>query len=562
MKVWLKHNRYTMIRRTGELFILAALLLVPMLSLAQETKKPNNSLLPDINPQDIEIKGDFKATFPGLRRQPILGFNPTSPIYQMSQNHVPYMEKPDEAVASLPISKLENPIAPKREFFTYPNSSRLYSQIGYGSDMSPEADAYAELHPNDKTTVLGNVHFRSTNGHYSNQNDSYRNFNFNLQWITKVSRNSRFGIGVKGMNDFNYRPGYAKKTEYGNVGLQLGYEKIKNEFNEFKTHLDYHYFRYLPHVTSIESKEHVLDMAIHKTWEGHAMNSNFLANLNVQSSMYDTPVLTNESWYIVNPEVGYQWRLGYSNRVIVKADGYYSKDLNENKFFVYPYLKYEFWQGNKLKVTARVSGKVYNKGMQGRYLQDEMLVPQMNPLNERMLTGRVDANYTLLHGMNLTGGFRYQKYYSFQYVRQDSLARYQLSRDTDTRMWRGYIGLSYNFVPEKVSFTTKFYLQNQQLSDGNDVPYMENDGITTEIAVRPVDKLYLKAWANYLGKRPKSTSGYLNSTVILGGRIEYRIMNHIGIYVSGDNLLNKKYMMWTGYKEMPLQIFGGITLKR
>jgi outer membrane receptor protein involved in Fe transport len=91
---------------------------------------------------------------------------------------------------------------------------------------------------------------------------------------------------------------------------------------------------------------------------------------------------------------------------------------------------------------------------------------------------------------------------------------------------------------------------------------MENDGITSEIAVRPVDKLYFKAWANYLGKRPKSTSGYLNSTVILGGRIEYRIMNNIGIYVSGDNLLNKKYMMWTGYKEMPLQIFGGITLKR
>ena len=540
----------------------AGLLLYPLLSMAQQAKKPSNSLLPDINPQDIEIKGNFKATFPGLRRQPILGFNPTSPIFQMNKNHVPYMESPDQAVANISISKLESPIAPQKHYFTYPKSSSLYSMLGWGTDMSPQLKAYGEFHSNQETTVLAKVNFESSNGHYANQADSYRNFNFNVNWLHKLSKESRLGFGVEGMNNFNYRPGYAQKTEYGNVGLQAGFEHLKNEFDEFKAHINYHYFRYLPKVTNVQSSEHVIDLTLHKTWTGPAMNSNFIANLNTQSSIYTNPILTNENWDIVNPEIGYRVRKGYSHRITLKVDGFYAKDQSAGKFFAYPDLTYEFWKGTNFKFTANVNGKVFNPGMQGRYLQDEMLVTQMNPLNERVLTGRAHAQLTFFKGLQFSGGFRYQKYYMFQYVSRNPLGQYRLSQDTNTRMWRAYLGLSYDVIANKVAFTSKFYLQNQQLSNGNDVPFMENSGITTELSVNPVSKLNFKLWANYIGKRPKSTSGDLNAAILLGGHIEYRFTQHIGVYISGNNLLNRQYVMWPNYKEMPLRIFGGITLTR
>ena len=43
-----------------------------------QTGSTQNSLLPEIDPQDIEIRSEFRARFPGIRRQPILGFNPSS----------------------------------------------------------------------------------------------------------------------------------------------------------------------------------------------------------------------------------------------------------------------------------------------------------------------------------------------------------------------------------------------------------------------------------------------------------------------------------------------------
>ena len=57
---------------------------------AQNTQ---NTLLPEINPQDIEIRSEFKANFPGLRRQPILGFNPTPRVFQIDPNLHQHFQK-------------------------------------------------------------------------------------------------------------------------------------------------------------------------------------------------------------------------------------------------------------------------------------------------------------------------------------------------------------------------------------------------------------------------------------------------------------------------------------
>ena len=71
-----------------------------------------SSLLPEINPQDIEIRSEYKAQFPGVRRQPILGFKPRARVFQLDPNRMPYMESVDEVIMNLPIGTLSRPDAP------------------------------------------------------------------------------------------------------------------------------------------------------------------------------------------------------------------------------------------------------------------------------------------------------------------------------------------------------------------------------------------------------------------------------------------------------------------
>ena len=61
----------------------------PALLIGQETPTPG-SLLPDIDPQDIEIRGEFSARFPGIMRQPILGFSPRPRVFQIDPNRMPF----------------------------------------------------------------------------------------------------------------------------------------------------------------------------------------------------------------------------------------------------------------------------------------------------------------------------------------------------------------------------------------------------------------------------------------------------------------------------------------
>src|SRR5690625_7525684 len=77
-------------------------------SAAQDTQGGDeDALLPDIDPQDIEIRSEFKARFPGLRRQPILGFEPASRVYRVDPDRMPYIESLEEVVADLPVRSEE-----------------------------------------------------------------------------------------------------------------------------------------------------------------------------------------------------------------------------------------------------------------------------------------------------------------------------------------------------------------------------------------------------------------------------------------------------------------------
>src|SRR5690554_1504705 len=131
------------------------------------------SLLPEIDPQDIEIRSQYSARFPGLRRQPILGFRPGSRVFQTDPNRIPFLEDLEEIAAQLPVGELSRPDAPEHRFYPYSPTRNLYASLGYGSFVTPEA----ELHLNQEISagrhVYGSLLHTSSGGHLD-QNSSFR----------------------------------------------------------------------------------------------------------------------------------------------------------------------------------------------------------------------------------------------------------------------------------------------------------------------------------------------------------------------------------------------------
>ena len=81
------------------------LLLVPGLASAQA--------LPDLAPREVEIRGELTISFPSLRRQPLIGFNPPPRGPDVDVRRMPYVEAYKQDSANLPQNQLQNPTTPR-----------------------------------------------------------------------------------------------------------------------------------------------------------------------------------------------------------------------------------------------------------------------------------------------------------------------------------------------------------------------------------------------------------------------------------------------------------------
>ena len=182
------------------------LLLFPTLIIAQEVTVPG-SLLPDIDPQDIEIRGEFSARFPGIMRQPILGFSPRPRVFQIDPNRMPFLESPEQVVATLPLSDLERSSPPEFTYYKRPDSFNFWSTSGIGNYMAPEIDIYMGLPVGENTLITGSVNTVSSGSYLeesSPQVSSFRNFDARLGVVHYFSKKSRFDAGFTTRWDKNH----------------------------------------------------------------------------------------------------------------------------------------------------------------------------------------------------------------------------------------------------------------------------------------------------------------------------------------------------------------------
>src|SRR6056297_713179 len=189
------------------LFLLLFLMGGVVTLFAQQTgSQAQQNLLPEIDPQDIEIRSQFQARFPGLRRQPILGFNPKPRVFQVDPNRTPFIESEEAIAASVPVGQLDRPDAPTYTPLSYADPATGFARLGIGSFVTPEADIYAIKGFGNKHWVSGNLSHRSSNGHLDEFDSSFRNLDAVVRAHLRLSKSSLLKLDTGVFSAFNYLP--------------------------------------------------------------------------------------------------------------------------------------------------------------------------------------------------------------------------------------------------------------------------------------------------------------------------------------------------------------------
>ena len=543
---------------------------------------PQNSLLPEINPQDIEIRSEFRARFPGLRRQPILGFNPKPRVFQIDPNRMPFMESRDQAVANISITQLDRPEPPKKSVLEIPYRHSAFVKAGFGNYISPEFDGYFFSDLNDQSSITGSVNFQSSGSHLDVPS-GFRYLNGDVRYRNELKEDLTLTTDINFTSDFNRMfdlttpvspciTAAIPEKNYMGSGAELTLVQTNNSLEGWTATAGGNFYNTeLSAETATlngETKEVTFNAGFSNKWAGQRLYETFSVNADVDVGSYDNSASGAETWIMGTGGFQYRKMINFSLHLNADAGAAYVKDAFSSRIYFTPEITLRWNLRDAITITGRVSGK------------PGMLTVQEHQQANRFLFGDIGLrhNYTsgaygeielqIIEGNRIFGGVSYEiiKDYSY-YTRtaetgagQTYYTYYDLNFGK-ANVFELFGGITQQLVPEKFWFDGRFYARSPKLDNGNTIPYHEKLGVNGSFSFKPVKELTLNSWAQYVGKRASVSNGEdLSAFLLFNAGAEYRINKKFGVYVKVLNILGQNYELWDGYQERPLQVFGGITL--
>ncbi len=565
-------------------YLLFAGLVIAAPAMAQQDGEPA-SLLPDIDPQDIEIRGDFQVRFPGLSRQPILGFSPRTPVYRVDPDRMPYMESDEEIVAAIPISDLEPALKPEQQFIAFADQRQVFARTGLGTYMSPELKFIAETPIRDNESLALDI------GHHSSEGDreysSFRNLGVDLQW-TRRSGNHRWGLGVTGRSSFNYSPFPMDTLSNGSIdpeqlvpqlishsafGIEGRWQHLEHAYRGWQTAVSVNRFgnegeRYIDE--TITSNETRFGIQANRFWEGGQMEQVFGLRARSSGAIYDT--MDDHSQYWLTNTIGGRYRqlFGHSHQVEAWLRIYQLYDIeNEFDLFLYPDIQYRYQGTGRVSAGIRVRGFVNDPSLERMNRKNRFLMLQDNDLeHERGLHIGLHSDIELGSDLKAFTGLDYWQYYNLGYFgfSEDPLSPYYAFHYTQEAIhveW--YHGATYFYPALRTSATLEAGLNfstaaEEDISTG-EIPYLPRWKVSAQFMTKPLQQLDISTWLDYRSQRKTATGeDAMDGYVQLGMQTDFRVHQNFGVYVKALNILNQDYEVWQNYQERPFQIYGGVTL--
>ena len=515
---------------------------------AQDSGSP---LLPDIDPQDIEIRGDFVARFSGITRQPILGFSPKPRVFRLDPNRMPYLESQAEVVASLPISDIDRPLAPSYTSPSFPTRHRVLTTAGFGNYWTPEASVHGELNVSERSKLLFRSSFLSSQGQEEAQPTSFRLLNGDVSLVRATSARSRLTIGAFGRHDFNYlnaEPGLNPVVNaQKQAGGHLTWRTHRNTFSQTEFNLKSAYTA-LP----FDNGETRLDAGLSHSLTLSRIGQWLSMGLNTQNGL--------TGWAVNEGRFAYHARIGSTLQTTIGAKAYYGWDeVNGATIFAAPDVSIQFKHASGVTIVGELGGAMTTTGLANDAEFNRFYSNYSVSQNETSWNARGVAQFATVNGIRVEVGADFGIHPRIGFFERSGT---NLTRSYgEGSILKVHSSASVDIVPESFTAFGTVYVQNAFLKNDIWMPFHESYGANVGMSARPTAKILGTAWVESSGPRTIDQLGTQTSAfTIVNAKLDVRFSRSFGLYIKGTNLLNRSYTPWVGYPMLPIQAYGGFTL--
>lgn len=572
-----------MVKYTFAFFFIGLLFAIPAsLSAQQEQTDPDQTLLPDIDPQDIEIRSQFQARFPGLRRQPILGFNPRSRVFQVDPDRTPFIEDEALAVGSLPIGQLDRPEPPVYEKLGYAQPKNGFARAGIGSYITPEIDLYGILQIGNRNWVSGNLDFTSSDGHLDAINSSYRNLDANLRSYSRITDNVRFRTNLAVTSNFNHMlPLETEDEEFSGVNSRVSHSGIRGSanLNVAKTSMTglgitvggyANQFDFTSDLNNFSGNLNEWGVNAAGEYSRLGQNIEEVHRLRAETEFGGIePIGRNQQYWSVstlsahyerlfNYQTGVDVQLGVSGVTDAARDFvvYFSPDIN---------ISHTIHDG--FEIRGRIHGSPNHQSVSDIQSQNRFLDLTSQFEHQYNITGLAEIEIEPFRGTRILGGVSYSEINNHLYFTRTSNpagitgieSGYYQANYMDATIFKIYGGISQELMPEVLWISADGYWQDPQLDDNRTIPFAENLGAKGTVSLRPAPQVLIEGWGEFTGARELAGRDNLSAYFLLGGKFEISLTERAGVYGKLVNLLNDEYELWQGYPERGFQGYIGFT---
>jgi len=571
--------------RYAPLFLLTMLLMLCVVEgRAQTEGNAQNSLLPEIDPQDIEIRSEFKARFPGLRRQPILGFNPRPRVFQIDPNRIPFMETREEVVANVPVSQLTRPDPPEQNYLNIPDRYSGFLRAGIGSFTTPEAEGFYTHLINTNSLVTGAVNYSSSDGHLDQQASSFRFFNADIEYLTRPSEDLQLDFRLSANSDFNYLAGFDQlassdtpKKDYTGLSGQVELTKKENELEGLNAALNFDLFSAeqdaFPGLGfgQAEVDEQKGGFSFTKKWTGNRLFETFRVHADAQFGNADITGNESQQWSDISGGITYSRTFNYKTHLKATAGVAYLSDEFDSKVYIEPVVELTHSLNDRMELSGSVYGLSEMNSNRNIHRQNRFS-GVINGIRQSYRAG-VTGDFSLKtwKGSKLYGGITYELITDYAFYSQNSfftdpifipLIIYNVTYQ-DADIFKLFAGFNHQLVPEKFWLNAEAYIRSPKLDAGGDIPFEEKTGLSASLSFKPLNQVLIETWTDFVGERenPIPNDNDLNSFLLLNAKAELTVISNFGFYVKVLNILDQEYEVWRGYEERPLQVLGGLTYK-
>jgi len=548
----------------------------------EQQQQAQQSLLPEIDPQDIEIRSQFQARFPGLRRQPILGMNPRPRVFQLDPNRMPFIESYKQVMASLPVAMLSRPEPPNRELLPFANSNTGYFSGGFGNYTSPESELYLMTGINNRNWISASADFNSTNGHLDNQESSFRFFSGEVKYLGRVTDKTLVETRVGYFNDFNHLPEIqglntpdfqTSRNEFDGVNFKARVTHNENSIEGIEVNMD-GYVNNLemtadPLLFNTDGDEWGVRFDGSKTWAGDRINETFSVYADLEFGSVNQSVTGgSESWNVAGVMGSYQRLFNYKTDIRADVGVYHVKDAVDNStFYLAPRLGITHTLFNGFKLRGSVSGTPEHRSLVDFHRENRFLVQNTELQHSYTLEFLGEVIIEPVHGTKVRGGVNYSDIENrafFTRMTQESFTEtfdtfYTLNFQDATDL-KIFAGVSQQVINNVFWLDAEGHWRRPRLSDNRDIPFEESISIRGALTFKPVDRIVFEGWGEFTGSRENPAGPDLDSYFLLGTRLELQVNNWIGVYGKIVNLLNQEFEVWQGYEEREFQAVAGVTI--